>query len=620
MKVYPNDDPDTAAKRIHEDWKKEGWFSIPKNKAKDKPKEKEERKGVKEITLTTYKYSRRGKGELYESVMLGGIPTFLRYDEKNDKLVPHQQIDEEYRMLRPPRLEEYPYTPYEFSSIEELDEYLEYAKKQSIDSLYILALDIVKLYNDQDEDKQILMALDIVWTYFQDKFPTTHYLCVTGDNDSGKSTVGNTFEAIAYRCVNMTNPSAPNVFRVLGTIEAGQCTLVLDESDRIDQSPEMMSILKTGYDHDKKVVKVNTNILKQEWFWTFGMKIIVAEKSPNQYIARGVLDRTFSFTTYAGSPQADIKEVIDPQGDPCRTRLYDKLVEFRKLMLVYRLIHFKDSIPDIDINVRRRNKELCKPYIQLFYGSESQREVEQTLEKFLQFKSERKAASIENALLPLVINLIDDEGNPVPVSRIWEKISSSEIQGQLYGDEFHSEDYGILYRNSITKLLHDKFGAERERLSGKRALQFDSDKLQKMQESYSTEIKINTTLKAVRDEYDRYDSYDSISDPSGTVSDLKNTENKELSIVEEEKPLEDETINSNTGTASSIDLSNLSNLSSYNSDQFKCYHPGCNFHTENEGDYRKHGVQKHPNNPLLYPSKAEIEHYGLEAQGKEWEI
>ena len=176
----------------------------------------------------------------------------------------------------------------------------------------------------------------------------------------------------------------------------------------------------------------------------------LAEKSPNQYIARGVLDRTFSFTTYAGSPQADIKEVVDPQGDPYRTRLYNKLIAFRKLMLVYRLIHFKDSIPDIDINVQRRNKELCKPYIQLFYGSKSQREIEQMLEKFLQLKSERKAASIENALLPLVINLITDEGNPVLVSRIWDKITS-EIQGQLYGDEFHSEDYGILYRNSITK-------------------------------------------------------------------------------------------------------------------------------------------------------------------------
>jgi hypothetical protein len=256
-------------------------------------------------------------------------------------------------------------------------------------------------------------------------------------------------------------------------------------------------------------------------------------------------------------------------------------------------------------------------------GSQSQREIEQTLEKFLQLKSERKATSIENALLPLIINLTTDEGNPVLVSRIWEKITS-EIQGQLYGDEFHSEDYGILYRNSITKLLHDKFGAERERLSGKRALLFDCDKLQKVQNSYNVEIKIKTTLKTVQDGYDSSDSSDSISEPSDIVSDIKNTEdhleNKKLSILQHERPPENEAININTEQASSIDLSNLSNLSSSNSDQFKCYHPGCNFHTENERNYRKHGVQKHPSNPLLYPSKAEIEKYGLEAQGKEWEI
>ncbi|MFZ0696044.1 MAG: hypothetical protein WAM88_02770, partial [Nitrososphaeraceae archaeon] len=60
------------------------------------------------------------------------------------------------------------------------------------------------------------------------------------------------------------------------------------------------------------------------------------------------------------------------------TKQYDRLISFRKLMLVYRLIHFKDQIPDIDINVQRRNKELCKPYIQLSYDTPVQQEIEQT--------------------------------------------------------------------------------------------------------------------------------------------------------------------------------------------------------------------------------------------------
>ena len=68
-----------------------------------------------------------------------------------------------------------------------------------------------------------------------------------GDNDSGKSSIGITFESVGYRPVYMTDPSAANIFRCIGGIEPGQCTIILDEADKIDKSPEMMAILKTGY-------------------------------------------------------------------------------------------------------------------------------------------------------------------------------------------------------------------------------------------------------------------------------------------------------------------------------------------------------------------------------------
>ena len=123
---------------------------------------------------------------------------------------------------------------------------------ETIDSLYKKAKSIVRKYNDQDNPKLNLLAIDIFWSYFQDKFGTTHYLDIVGDNDTGKSSLGNTYEAVGYRAVNMTSPTAPNVFRTLGTIEPGQCTLVLDEADKIDESVDMMNILKAGYDYNKK--------------------------------------------------------------------------------------------------------------------------------------------------------------------------------------------------------------------------------------------------------------------------------------------------------------------------------------------------------------------------------
>ncbi|HEY6668207.1 MAG TPA: DUF4326 domain-containing protein [Candidatus Nitrosopolaris sp.] len=471
------------------------------DKGKKQQQQTKSEKKKEKFELPTYKYSKMGKGDLYESIILGGVPAFVSYDERNGKLNPVSNIEEATRILVPPSPEEYPYMPYEFGSEKELDDYVKLAKEKSIDLLYKQALSFVKTYNDQDEYKQILIATDLVWSYFQDKFSTTHYEGVTGDVGSGKSTVGGLFEAIGYRCVNTTNPSAPNVFRMLGMVEPGQCTLILDESDMIDEDPMMMSILKTGYDLLKRVPKTNLNSWKQEYFFTYCLKIIIAERSLNQLKARGVNDRILAYTAYVGDPEGDIKEVMTPQGDPYRQRELDRLIQFRKLMLVYRLVHFNDAITDIDIGVKGRNKELCKPYIKLFYNTNVQKEVEQTLQKFLDIKNNRKSTSLEYALLPIITELINKERtNIILVSRVWQNITAT-LDGQSAYDkpdeEYHSTDHGTLYRKTITKIICDKFGAEpkREAHTGKRQLVFNLDKLRKIQKFYDTEIKIKTSLR-----------------------------------------------------------------------------------------------------------------------------
>jgi hypothetical protein len=129
----------------------------------------------------------------------------------------------------------------------------------------------VEEYNDQDYNKLVLITTDILYSYFQDKYATTYYDNIVDDNDSGKSSQGITIEAIGYRPVYMTDPSAANIFRCLGSIEPGQCTIILDEADKIDKSPEMMAIFKTGYQLNGKVPKINTNTLRQEFFFTYGL-------------------------------------------------------------------------------------------------------------------------------------------------------------------------------------------------------------------------------------------------------------------------------------------------------------------------------------------------------------
>jgi hypothetical protein len=596
--------------------KGEPWFDIPpptgpkkeKNKNGDKDKDREE-KPLPLPVFPTYKYSKLGL--LHESVIVGGLPIFIKYDIESCELVSVERAEENSRVLRPPNYEEYPYRPYEFVDAAELTEYVKRAKSETIDSLYRKALGIVKLFNDQDDYKQSIIAIDLVWSYFQDKFGTTHYLGVTGDNDSGKSSIGNTFEAVAYRCVNMTSPSAPNIFRVLGTIEPGQCTLVLDEADKVDDDVDIMNILKTGYDYNKRVPKTNTNTWKLEFFWTYCFKIIIGEKSPSRFKAKGLLDRTLSFPVFPGEAELDIKEVVNPQGDPELEGALSQLLDFRKLMLVYRLIHFRDPVVDLDIGLKRRNRELCKPYIRLFYGTEAQKEIEQTFQTLIDFKNGRKAKSIEAILVPVIINLVEDKGNQVTSSVIWNYIIEN-LEGESYGsDEYHIADY-TLYRTTVTKLLEDKFGAEPPKHTKKGSVVlFDLDKLRKIQKSYDTEVSIMTTLKDVLEgDGDSGDGSDR-SRQNASVFDTatKGEERENLEDISRGAFLQDPSHPSPPSPSPSPSLP-----------AFSCYHKNCEFHTDDEREYRRHGALNHSKNPLLYPSKFELEKYDLTPQGMEWEI
>ena len=222
-----------------------------------------------------------------------------------------------------------------------------------------------------------------------------------------RSLLAETFRAIAYKAVVMTDPTALNLFRLLGVVEPVQCTMILEEADKIDKSPELMAILKTGYSWYGSVPKINPYTLKQEFFYAYCPKIIVSERSLNQSIAKGVNSRTFPINCIKGSTKHDIKEALNPTntGGPEKEKLLE-LMNFRKLLLIYRLKHFKDPIPDLDVGVEGREKELVKHSIQLFYGSKCLSEVIETLQKFLDNKNEKKDSSIESILLKVVATLV----------------------------------------------------------------------------------------------------------------------------------------------------------------------------------------------------------------------
>jgi hypothetical protein len=200
-------------------------------KSNGKKSEMEEQKS--KPTYTAYKYSNSGKVALHESVILAGRPAFIAYE--NDKIQAFDAIEEDTRLIKPLHPENYPYTPYEFANMDEVHRYKDRALSENIDALYLKAKQIACDYNDQRKEKIRLLAIEIISSYFQDRFPTTHYDIVTGGNGSGKSTYGGTYAGVGYRVVNLTDPNAANINRILGCIEAGQCTIVSDETGAIEK-------------------------------------------------------------------------------------------------------------------------------------------------------------------------------------------------------------------------------------------------------------------------------------------------------------------------------------------------------------------------------------------------
>ena len=467
---------------------------------------KEETKQKEEIVN---KFSNKGQGQLRESVIIESKEGFIKYycGEEKRFIQVEPKITEVVPNLRPPQAQEYPNSnPYEFKTVDEPQIYLQRALKETPDSLLAKIKTAVKKYNDIDEKTAILLSANILGSYFQDRFSTVHYLIIVGANGTGKSAFGDTFESLGYRAIKVTNTTDAFWFRIFGNIEYGQVTIIAEEFDRMDESSQIMTVLKEGYQPNTRVPRMNSNNDKMEFFNPFGFKIIIGEKSPNENKARGVLDRSFKIKSYKGIPDYNIKEIRNPQGNIKRQELFDEINDLRKLLLIYRLVHIKDPYKEISIGLDGRDEELCKPLLQLFYtlgtSEETLRELEETLQYFLDIKNKRKGQTLEAVIYPVIVNIVSDKGEKIPSTQLWQLITDS-LEGQTddkNSNLFYSSDYGKMYRNTVTAMICDKFGAEIDHKRDGNTIVFNSKTLSKVGKIYQTNhISIKPICDSVTD-------------------------------------------------------------------------------------------------------------------------
>ena len=476
---------------------------------------------------------------LAEAIIVNNIPIFIQIID--GKPVYNPEIELSDINIVPPERTEYLSKEYSFESFDEVQYFIDLAKQENLDSLKTKVKTILQKYIDIDDDLINILTVDIIFTYFQDRLKMTHYLLIVGDNNTGKSNILLVFSFLGYRPILDTAITPANIYNFGGHIEDGQCIILEDEIDDIDDQSDKKKYYKSSYRAGVKVTRMydnnNSTLVKSKrksprgtGFFLFGFKMFASEKMPDKVKSKGFLERIIPLKATPGDPQYDISEVVDESGDEEFKKLYEELMNTRKLLLMYRLLHYEEKIPDIKLNIKNRYKQLTKPVIRLFQNTESVNEITSSLSKYLIEKNQEKLDSMDSAILTFIINLVSKHGETLYNDQIWNELKIKYPNGEVKDKPYswYLEGYGIISKSAITKSCENKFGAKlhRDPVNG-RGLIFSQKTLNKLVVNYSIieGIRIIKEKKEIHDTYDTYDTsteYQDDNDKDSMTTDVDN--------------------------------------------------------------------------------------------------
>lgn len=468
----------------------------------------EEEKKPRVIKHYVQKYRDPNGGlELYEALLLGKDAYFLSINRDVETQEGHiawrlsngfaitNAIANTITEILPKENLAYTSKPFQFESEKEIDYYFQKASKLTLDHLYNMVKAITKKYIAATDTHHTIVSGDVIFTYFQDIFGQTHYLYFYGDNGSGKTINLQLLSLLAYRAMYDVDITAANIFTYYGTIEEGQGVILEDEADDLDyKQQEKMKIYKKGYNAGGKVSRTETGGSDgrvQEGYFVYGFKAFTGEERLDPDYAKGFNERTFYIKCEAGDPEYDLSEVTSPAGSEEFEQLRQELEDMHKTLFMYRLIHHTDKFPNIDVAVKNREKQLTKPLIRLFQGTESQKEIAEALGKLIAERRGVKKDTIEHAIYKTIERLIVENGTYEFTAKLVYTSLKEELDGKYRDEEkdqsFETPMHGKVSHKRISTICEDRFGAKRKHTNSGNLLAFDKECFNKVKEAYSLE-------------------------------------------------------------------------------------------------------------------------------------
>ena len=588
-----------------------------------------------------------GNDYLAEAVLIGKKPNFavstkrifspieggVDYNNNNfPSIVLQESISlDETTILKPPELMSYLNKPYVFESKEEFYQHIENGKNQTdLYSLFKQVKSLWKKYIDADNFHISICAADTIFSYLQDKIGLTHYLFFIGNNGSGKSNNLVIFHYLGYRNMMSTDVTAANIYQYLGNLQEGQGTICEDEADNIDENTDKMRIYKNGYSSGFPVYRTDTTYGRKQYrFHTFCFKAFAAERTPDSIKAKGFNQRIIELYCAPGFPQYDISEVINPAGEEEHEGLLNELLETRKNLLVNKLLHFHDKIPDIKLNIENREKQLFKPIVRIFQNSQDVLdELLPVISNYVSQRRESNADSLYSHLYQLIKRMIKDENSTqLDSAKIWDSVIN-DLNGEVIkAQTIQTSEFGPISQKQIIQILKDVFKAKPTRRHGNvRSLVFDPIILDKLSRVYDLDVDVKVkrknSLTAANNENGTHGTHGTlsgdgigldkhISDSGVEEIDEKFNENIEIdeetenvssklaseddnNYTNEDKFIENITVNNGVYPNNASQASQASQITDVveSSSVYSCHY--CDYTSSKESELIRHSLNAHP--------------------------
>jgi hypothetical protein len=401
--------------------------------------------------------------------------------------------------------------------------------------------------------------------------------------------------------------TAANVYQFLGSREEGMGTICEDEADNIEEDREKMKVYKNGYTTGFPYHRTDTSSGRQQLkFNTFSFKAFAAEKLPDSVKAKGFKQRIIELPCVYGSPRYDISEVVNPAGEEEYQQLLDELLDTRNTLLVYRLLHFKDKIPDIKLNIQNREKQLFKPVLRVFQNIQTLDELLPVISNYISQRQRREnnANTLHAFLYRTIRELVQKQDSyELESSLIWNTIKDtlpgSPIPNRL--QSYDSTEFGVISQKEIVQTLTEVFGAERSRDKTTRKLEFDPSKLDRLGKIYDLDVEVKLVTHMTHMTHVGLDKHlQERPEDNGIVTSGHNNTNISNKNQENNEKIADQ--EEEKGSQHPTDVSQASHVSP---EQFKCYY--CNFKTNSNDEYEGHTIMKHGQGHPCYPSKADLD-------------